>query len=151
MQQLSYCKFIRLCMPLNTALIDKVTSSPRKVFFIDAIGAIISALSLYVLVLPLNVYFGVPEQIILILGSVSAMFIGFSGLCMHFARNHDVIKLKIIIMGNLFYGVLTAALIARNLTEVTGLGIAYFVAEYSVIIALVMLEWECLKKLKASK
>lgn len=56
-------------------------------------------------------------------------------------------------MGNLFYGILTAVLIARNLTEGTGLGIAYFVAEYSVIIiiALVMPERECLKKLKASK
>jgi hypothetical protein len=138
-------------MTPSTGLINKIAESPRKIFTIDAIGAIVSALSLYVLVLPLNTYFGVPLSIVWILGGVSLAFFLFSLFCNLTTGKHDAIKLRIVITANLLYGILTAILVLWNHSSITGLGIAYFVAEYSVIIALVLLERECLKKLNSSK
>lgn len=138
-------------MPANTSLIDKITANPRTIFLIDAAGAIVSALSLYALILPFNNYFGVPDQIIWILGGVSLLFFGFSLGCFLSPGKNNSTKLKIIISANILYGVLTAVLISLNRAEVTGLGIAYFIAEYTVILALVTLEQQCLKKLNSSK
>lgn len=138
-------------MPLYTGLINTLAESPRKIFTIDTIGALVSALSLYVLILPLNSYFGVPLSIVWILGGASLAFFLFSLFCTLTTGKHDASKLRIVITANLLYGVLTALLILLNKSSITVLGIAYFVAEYSVIIALVLLERECLRKLNLSK
>jgi hypothetical protein len=138
-------------MPQNTGLINTIAESPRKIFMIDATGAIISALSLYVLILPLNSYFGVPLSIVWILGGVSLAFFLFSLFCVLTTGKQDTLKLRIVITANMLYGVLTALLVLLNKYSITGLGVAYFIAEYSVIIALVLLERECLKKLNSRK
>ncbi len=138
-------------MPPSTGLINTLAERPRKIFAIDAIGAIVSALSLYVVILPLNSYFGVSLKIVWILGGASLAFFLFSMFCALTSGKQVVTKLRIVITANLLYGVLTAFLILWNHSSITGLGIAYFVAEYSVIFALVMLERECLKKLNSVK
>lgn len=84
------------------------------------------------------------------LGGISVLFIGFSLGCYLAGDKKVALKLKIIITGNLLYGIITSLLIYLYRMEITALGIAYFVAEFSVIIALVLLERECLRRYSRS-
>jgi Na+-driven multidrug efflux pump len=137
-------------MPTKKSLFERVVTNPRSTFLVDTIGAITSALSLYCLVLPLQSYFGVPMEVVWKLGGISVLFIGFSLGCYLAGDKKVALKLKIIITGNLLYGIITSLLIYLYRMEITALGIAYFVAEFSVIIALVLLERECLRRYSRS-
>ena len=105
-------------------------------------GALVSAFMLG-LVLPI-LDSGMPEHVLHLL-ALTAVAFGLSSLNCHFAKRGPK-WLKAIATANGMYCLLTSALVIYFYRELTWLGVAYFVAEILIIVALVMVEIKVAKR-----
>lgn len=112
----------------------------KKILLLDAIGALVSAISLGVIIPAFNSHFNFPIDVLYILGGVAAVFSIYSFFSYLFAREKWRKSLGIIAIANLSYCILTAALVVKFLDVISLLAIAYFVGEILLVVALAI--WE---------
>ena len=111
----------------------------RKIFLIDSLGAIISAIVL--LIIPkFERQFGISYDLALILVPLPLMFSVFSFLSYKLDNEKWKTLLKIIATANLLYCCLTLYITLTNLSTLENLGITYFVVEIFIIILLAIFE-----------
>lgn len=111
----------------------------RKIFLIDSLGAIISAIVL--LIIPkFERQFGISYDLALILVPLPLMFSVFSFLSYKLDNEKWKTLLKIIATANLLYCCLTLYITLTNLSTPENLGITYFVVEIFIIILLAIFE-----------
>lgn len=120
-------------MPKQTFL-NRQTS--RKLFLIDAIGALVSTMMLGVVLIRLESLIGMPPDILYLLAGIAALFFINSSTC--YLRNIQNWKpyLKIVAVANLIYCCLTAVLVIALYDMLTFLGIAYFIGEIVLVVML---------------
>lgn len=133
-------------MNIQTA-VEKVKASPKIIFLIDGIGALVTSLSLFGIGFWLQEYFGMPKSVLYILSSVVVFYAIYSLSCYFFLFDKlgkPVKKwqsfLKVIIAANSLYCVVMPFLLIFHFDRLTVLGINYFIFEMIVIIALVIFE-----------
>ncbi|MFN3404354.1 MAG: hypothetical protein ACK40G_09700 [Cytophagaceae bacterium] len=117
-----------------------VSISRNKLFLIDSLGALLTAVLLFFVVRRHEAHFGMPEIPISILSLIAIIFSVYSFCCFLFVKNSWKLFLKIIIKGNIMYCCTTMALVLYNLNHITGLGMAYFSIEVVIIGGLVYFE-----------
>lgn len=120
--------------------LNYLSVKPRTLFFIDGIGAVVTSLSLYIMKVAVNEYFGMPPTLLTYLSAIAVAFGIYSFSCFILVRQNSKRFLKIIGFANLFYCCLTAFLVIDYYHHLTLLGVTYFLGEIAIICTLVFVE-----------
>ena len=81
-----------------------------------------------------------PDDVLVQLALIAAILAAYSLACFFLAPADPRPYLAALIVANALYCSLTAALVVLHLSELSGWGIAYFVAEIAVILVLIVAE-----------
>ena len=117
-----------------------IRDSSNKLFLIDGLGALLSAIMLGVVLPRFEAMIGMPPKILYVLAFLACLFAIYSLSC--FFRNMENWKpyLKFIAIVNLLYCCLTLGCIIFLHQEVTVLGMIYFIVEIIIIVILAIIE-----------
>lgn len=116
-----------------------LAANPRSIFLVDGLGALLSTM-LLIIVAGLETFFGMPAKILYQLVPLTTMFAAYS-LAAYFLRPVKwQLFLLPIAVANILYSCLTLFLVFYCFTELTKLGIAYFLGEILVIVFLAIIE-----------
>lgn len=114
--------------------------SAKKLFLIDAIGALVSAFFLGVVLSGLQEKIGIPKHILYLLAILPVFFAIYSFSCYFFLREKQKFFLKGIAILNLMYCFLTIGLLFFHNRNLTWLGWTYFVVELIILFVLIRIE-----------
>lgn len=123
-----------------SALSKYFKKNPKRIFVIDACGAVVSATSLGIIMPLFQDSFGMPLPILQILALVAVVFAIYSFSCYFISVQNWKLFLKIIMIANALYCLLTAGLAGFFYPFLTLLGIIYFVLEILVICFVIWVE-----------
>ncbi len=127
-----------------SAVISRLASLGGKLLLVDAIGAILSATCLFFAFLQWDNVFGIPLNILWILGLLAAVFALYSLVCYYFAGQDWRMYLWLIMIANAVYGFLTLSIVLLFFSTLTFLGLSYFCLELVVLSLLIYVEAKAL-------
>ena len=116
--------------------------APGRLFLLDSLGAMLTAIMLAAVLPVFEPTFGMPRQVLYILALIACVFFTVSFSCYLSTPQAWRFYMKIIAVANLLYCCLTAGLIVVYYQQLTVLGLAYFVLEITVIAVLAAVEWQ---------
>ncbi len=122
-------------------MIQTLSAQPRKLFLVDSIGALLTAVMLSVVVRKFHTFFGMPPLVLTYLSAVAAIFCIYSAGCFIFLKRGWASFIRAIAIANLSYAALSLVLVVINYSSLTVWGVTYFLAEVVVICALVVVEF----------
>lgn len=114
--------------------------SPKNFFLIDGLGAMVSVIMLGVVLVRFEEFFGMPVAILYGLAGVAAVFAIYSLGCHFFFMEKWQPFLRLIGTVNLLYCGVTLGLVIYWYEQLTTWGIAYFVGEMVIVVALALTE-----------
>lgn len=121
-------------------LLLRFKEQPFTLFLVDGIGAVVSALSLGVVLVLLQEYVGMPTTILYSLASLAVVYAVISFSC-YFGRPANwSFWMKVVAYANLFHCIITLGLLFNYSSQITGLGYFYFIVEILIVLAIVRLE-----------
>jgi hypothetical protein len=120
--------------------VNKLTSTPKRLFLIDGFGAFLTAFLLFAILRTFNEYIGMPMTTLNFLSIIALIFSVYSFCCFFLVNNNWRPFLRAISIANLLYCCLTAGLVIYNYPRLTILGLTYFFLEIVVICVLVFVE-----------
>lgn len=112
----------------------------KNIFLIDAIGALMSCLSLGFLLPYLKTGFPADKAVTLALWA-GLLFV-FSTSCFFLVKKNKSSWLKVVIAANLLYCVFTLFTVLSLSSQMKALGLAYFAVEVILILTLVHIEYK---------
>lgn len=121
-------------------LIIYFSEKQKTLFLIDSIGAFITAFILFVIVRPLNEYFGMPIKELTYLSVIAIVFCIYSATCFLFLKNSFTTFIKFIGIANIMYCALTIGLMIKYHPFLTIIGTSYFLVEIVIICGLSYVE-----------
>lgn len=121
-------------------LIQGWASRPGRIFFIDGLGALLTATLLIAIVIPLRNEFGLPQNELFTLSAAAFILSIFSFSCALVRSNKWRLLLTVVYIANCIYCLCTVVLLMNSFNSVTLLGFAYFGGELFIILILVYLE-----------
>lgn len=139
---------------MNTAIgnvIRYFSKVPRNIFLLDALGAALTASSLFVVVRGFNVCFGMPTHILTYLSLIALVYCVYSMTCFILLKSNWTPFIRFISGANMAYCLLIMVLICVYYSELTKLGLTYFFLEFGVISVLVYIELNVAIKVKTLK
>ena len=120
-------------------IVTRFSASPKQLFQIDTLGALLSALFTATLARFENT-FGMPAAVLYPLAAIACLFALYSSACLFCVTNRWRIFLWVIATANTLYGITTFAAILYFYQQLTLLGLLYFFWEVIVVTCLVSLE-----------
>lgn len=126
-------------------LLNYFLTNPRMIFLVDSIGALLSALLLLV-VAYFDELLGMPKETLRQLVALPVLFMAYSAGCFLFKPNPWKRYLGFIATANIFYCVLTIALLFYFANRLTTFGFAYFSLEIIVVLLLAVFELKLVLK-----
>jgi len=99
-------------------------NNPKKLFLIDSLGALLTAVSLFFVLFNLDEHFGVPGHVLTTLALIATCFSVYSVMCFLFVKKNFMFYLRIIGSANLIYCLLILSLLyffILNLPRLLGL------------------------------
>ncbi len=121
-------------------LLNQFYQNPKKLFLIDGIGAIVSAVMLGIILVYLESWFGIPKKVLYVLAFFPCLFAAFDFLVYRYTKSKLSRYLIIIAYANLGYVGLSLSLAWYHLPKLTGLGWIYITCEVSIILLMVYIE-----------
>lgn len=111
--------------------------SPRRIFAIDAAGALITAMILYWVGRYHSEYFGLPSSMLFLLSFLGFLLFIYSTVC--YIIKMDKVKpfLNLLILSNITYCLITLFILIAYSQSLTTLGLIYFIIEITIISILV--------------
>lgn len=123
----------------------------KKLFLVDGVGAIISAILLGIVLVQLERYFGIPKTTLYILAALPCLFAMYDFYC-YFSIEQQLGKyLKGIAIVNLLYCCLSIGFAAYHYQEITYLGWIYIIGEIIIVVALAIFELRVARRCIKSK
>ena len=123
-----------------------MTVDEKSIFLVDGIGAAFTALSLGVLLPLVPEWIGLPAAILHILGAIGALY-GIYSLSRYFMGDtRNPIWLRMLMIANLAYCVLTGTLVGLQFAALKPLGHVYFTGEIAIIVMLVAVEYRVYRR-----
>lgn len=119
---------------------DKLIVNPKRVFLIDSLGAFLTAILLITMLAQFENYFGMPQRVVYFLSLVACLYAIYSICCYFFADSNWILYLKIIMIANLAYGLLTISFVIFYFQQLTIIGLIYFIVELIVMAVLILVE-----------
>lgn len=123
-------------------LLSKAEISPNRIFLVDAIGALLTAIFLSVILAQFEFIFGMPSRTLYLLSGIAFCLFLYSITCYLTIKKNWKPHLKIIIICNIIYGLLTIGFINIHFEKITKFGLLYFVAELIIIAIIVIIEYK---------
>lgn len=120
----------------------------KTLFLIDTLGALLTAIFLFVIMRHFSRYFGMPKTGLACLWTTAVCFCIYSAACFLFLKGPRVFFIRIIGAANLLYCVLLIGLLIKFRHLLTIIGTAYFLIEIAIISALGYLELNVAKEIK---
>jgi hypothetical protein len=114
--------------------------TPKKLFLIDGMGAVLTALLLSQLLARLIPVFGMPRAILYPLAGIAACFAAYSFTCHLLIKQNWAPFLRGIAVANTLYCLTTLGCVIYLWDSLTWLGIAYFIGEILIVMTLVRAE-----------
>lgn len=127
-------------MPMTPALIDRLARAPRTLFVIDGVGALVTALSVGVVLPMLGEHIGMPRPVLRALALTGVVFAAYSLTCAATLPRRWPAYLQGIALANASYCVATAAVLVRFSATLHVLDWLYFVGEIVVVGTLAAME-----------
>lgn len=128
-------------MPVTSVLVERLARRPRTLFFMDGVGALVTAL-LVGLVLPtLREHIAMPPQVLTALGLTALVLAVYSMTCVVLRPSRWPRYLRGIALANAMYCVVTAGCLLYFRAHLAIGDWIYFVGEIVVVGALVALEF----------
>lgn len=120
--------------------ISKLSNNPKRLFKVDGIGAALSCASFIILSSISVDYLGIPKNILLALGGIAFLFCVTDILFWYIDAFVDKLGLTIMVIFNVFYCLLTLALLLVISKSITPLGLVYIITETTLIVFLILIE-----------
>jgi hypothetical protein len=120
----------------------------QKLFLVDGLGALVSALLLGIALPAVQEWIGMPTPVLYVLATIAVLFAVNAVSAHQFAGDRASQWLRVIMVANLLYCALTGSLVVLHFLELTAWGTAYFATEIAIILGLVLLERHVLRGLK---
>jgi hypothetical protein len=120
-----------------------VKLNARNFLLIDALGAMLSAFLLGVVLVEFENFFGMPFNVLCLLSLIACVFAGYSFIAYLRVKANAGRYLRIIAYANLAYCLLTLLLTIYFFFELSAFGSFYFLSEITVIVILAILEFRC--------
>lgn len=117
-------------------------TSPKKLFLLDSLGALLTALLLAFVLSNMETLFGMPKHILYLLAGIAFVFCLYSFSCFLTVDESWPIFLKVIAVANFLYCLLTLILLLYLQAELRFLDNVYFLSEASIVLALAIFEWK---------
>lgn len=130
---------------MTKKLIQKLAIEPRKLFFLDAMGAFVSLVFLLLMAEFFHDWIGMPRFILFSLSAVATCLFTYSLVCFLILKKNQRAHIKLICFANSGYCLLTFGLVVNFFNLLTAIGILYFSFEIIVIYILVQTEWSVLR------
>lgn len=130
---------------MREALSLWLRKAPRNVFLFDGAGAAVSGM---LILGPLRFFseeIGVSKDSLSMLGLVACLFCVYDLICVVSVKKEKPTLLKVIMLANLSYVLLTMWILFIQRSEVTALGWIYFISEFLVIGFVIKTEMDVLK------
>jgi len=127
-------------MPMTSVLAERLARTPRTLFFVDGVGALVTALLVGVVLPTLREHIGTPRPVLRALALTAAVFAAYSLTCAATRPKRWPGYLRGIALANAGYCLVTAAFLIRFTAALHVLDWLYFVGEIVVVWALVTLE-----------
>ena len=119
----------------------------NKLFLIDSLGALLSAVMLGFVLTKYEAFFGMPTDVLHVLAVIPCVFSFYSFLCFLIKTKNERLYLTIIAVANLLYCCLTTTYILFFYSKLTIWGLFYFVAEIIIVVFLAVYELKIAKTL----
>lgn len=119
--------------------------SPRDLLLVDGLGACVSAALLGIALPAVHERIGMPLPVLRLLAGIAMLLAASSLAGYRLAGDRAAGWLRATLVANLLYCLLTGVLVAIHLRSLTPWGLAYFVAEAAVILALALVERRALR------
>ena len=128
-------------------LITKAKLNPKKLFFIDGLGAILSAFLLGVVLIKFEMFFGIPSSTLYLLATMPIFFAVYDFYCYRVKHQKTGLLLMGIAAFNLIYCCLSLGLVFYHFETMTYLGWIYIIIEIIIIAFLSMIEFRVGRKI----
>lgn len=144
MERLCFYKTVIFLENNLIAMVDNSTSyflkNPKVLFLIDSIGAMFTAFFLYGILRNFNEYVGIDKTTLTYLAAIGLCFCFYSAICFLFLKEKWKPFLLIISAANALYCLLTLSMLFINYSQLTTIGLVYFLIEITIICGLVFVE-----------
>jgi len=118
----------------------------NNLFLIDGFGAIVSAFLLGIVLVKLEMYFGIPKSTLYFLAVLPILFAVFDFYC-YFKIEQNLEKyLKAIAVVNILYCCLSLGLAFYHYNQIKYLGWIYIIIEIIIVVAIAMIELRAARK-----
>jgi lysylphosphatidylglycerol synthetase-like protein (DUF2156 family) len=123
-----------------TKILNWANTNPKKLFILDASGAMLSAFFLGVVLTQLEPYFGIPIPTLYLLASIPCFFAVYDFVCYFRLKNSLESFLKVIAISNLLYCLLSIGLAFYHRASINTLGWFYIIVEVVIVVIIGWLE-----------
>ncbi len=131
--------------------IDSFSRKPKALFLLDGLGAALTTFSLFFVARHYHDYFGMPINILTYLSEIGLVYFAYSMSCYFLLKNTWSPFLRIIAFGNFLYCILTMSLLYSYYSNLTLIGLTYFLGEILIILLLVCIEFKVASMLITKK
>lgn len=114
----------------------------KQVFLLDAIGALVSAVILLVVVANLQYVFGLSYYTIYLLAAIAGVYFVYSISCYLLLHKNHVAFLKAISVLNLLYSALILVLLYQHYQQLTSIGIYYMIGDATLVFSIAAMEYK---------
>jgi energy-converting hydrogenase Eha subunit G len=118
---------------------NTISSRPYQIFLIDGFGALLTTGLLYFIVARIDFLFKIPQSTVYLLAGIALCFAIYSLSCYTLRPKNWKPCLKVIMVANLLYCMLTLGLLMSN--PVTIWDVLYFMGEVIIVLILVRIEY----------
>jgi hypothetical protein len=124
------------------SIINSFVKKPNTLFLVDSIGAFISAFCLLIISRYYSDYFGINHSTFQLLAILPIVFCIYSACCFLFVKRSFKPFIQIIALANLLYCIISLILLGTLFSEITILGLSYFVVELTIIALIISIEFK---------
>ena len=117
-------------------------NSLKKLLLVDAFGALATAILISQIIARNETVFGLPSHACHTLAAIACVYFIVSSIGSQLNRSKQLLFLKIIIVANSIYCLITLSVLFNYRSEITLWGVGYFVSELLIIMSLVFFEWK---------
>lgn len=124
------------------SIISYFVKNPKTIFLVDSIGAFLSAFCLMIISRFYSNYFGINPSTFQLLTILPILFCIYSACCYLLIKRSFKSFILIIAIANFLYCLITLVLMFTLYSELTILGLSYFVIELMIIALIISIEFK---------
>lgn len=131
-------------------IIINAIEKPKQLFLVDALGALLSAFLLGVVLVKLESLFGIPKSALYFLAALPCFFALYDFFCYFTPIKNVLFHLKVIALINLLYCVISFGLAVLHKESILLLGWIYIFVEIVIVLFIAKIEYGTASMLEKS-